>query len=299
MPPVTFVGSLSKIHALLFSKIAHVHDVRTWKFVCFQKIFPFLLHNTRDITRGKGGTIPGRGITAGANKPNNVISTFFQNRTYASKRPQIRTCGRQTCILPQHASSNFVTLSAQCTSRLSSQNGEICLQNTCPSVANYQSQNVLKQNAVDCWSRLNIENILNVEKRCIMSKTSTTLPTPKTAWGTRRDKHTKKLESNNYAGTLSCKVLIASQGYWKWSDNIFPRHSGKREVCSESMTKFSPIQFFYETRLYRGNAISEILCSRLKKIIRDSKLLVVKKHLVSCWAELLSKSRCWQAGMYC
>jgi len=29
MPPVTFVGSLCKIYALLFSKIADVHDVRT------------------------------------------------------------------------------------------------------------------------------------------------------------------------------------------------------------------------------------------------------------------------------
>ena len=29
MPPVTFVVSLCKIHALLFSKIADVHDVRT------------------------------------------------------------------------------------------------------------------------------------------------------------------------------------------------------------------------------------------------------------------------------
>jgi len=29
MPPVTFVGSLCKIHALLFSKSAGVHDVQT------------------------------------------------------------------------------------------------------------------------------------------------------------------------------------------------------------------------------------------------------------------------------
>jgi len=29
MPPVTFVVSLCKIHTLLFSKIADVHDVRT------------------------------------------------------------------------------------------------------------------------------------------------------------------------------------------------------------------------------------------------------------------------------
>jgi len=25
----------------------------------------------------------------------------------------------------------------------------------------------------------------------------------------------------------------------------------------------------------------------------------IKKHLISCWAEQLSKSCCWQAGVYC
>jgi len=67
---------------------------------------------------------------------------------------------------------------------------------------------------------------------------------------TQRNKHTKKHESNNYAGTLPWKVFIASQGHWIWSDNIFPRHSAKREVCSESMTKFSSIQFFLRNRDY-------------------------------------------------
>ena len=43
------------------------------------------------------------------------------------------------------------------------------------------------------------------------------------------------------------------------------------------MTKFSSIQFLYETLLYRGNAILEILYSKLKKIIRDSRILADKK----------------------
>ena len=38
-----------------------------------------------------------------------------------------------------------------------------------------------------------------------------------------------------------------------------------------------PFSFLYETRLYRSNAILEILCSRLKKIVRDSRILVDKK----------------------
>jgi len=83
------------------------------------------------------------------------------------------------------------------------------------------------------------------------------------------------------------KLFIASQGRWKWLDNIFPRHSGKREVCtrSKSMTKLSSIQFLYETRLYRGNKILEMLCSRLKKIIKDSRILVARKasYFVLSW----------------
>jgi len=59
-----------------------------------------------------------------------------------------------------------------------------------------------------------------------ISKTSITFPPPETnAWGARRDKHTKKLESN--AASLSWKVFIASQGHWKWSDNIVHVTAGK------------------------------------------------------------------------
>jgi len=51
------------------------------------------------------------------------------------------------------------------------------------------------------------------KKGILFRKQAQLFLTPKTAWGTRRDKHTKKLESNYYAGTLPWKVLIASQGY--------------------------------------------------------------------------------------
>jgi len=34
-------------------------------------------------------------------------------------------------------------------------------------------------------------------------------------------------------------------------------------------------------------------------MISHSRILVDKKHLISWWAELLSKNCCWQAGMYC
>jgi len=48
-----------------------------------------------------------------------------------------------------------------------------------------------------------------------MSKTSTTFPLPqKNTFGVRVETNTKKLESNNYAGTLPWKVFVASQGHW-------------------------------------------------------------------------------------
>jgi len=50
--------------------------------------------------------------------------------------------------------------------------------NTCPSVENYQSQNILKQNAVGCRSHLAIENNLKVEKRIFFRKLSSTTSLP-------------------------------------------------------------------------------------------------------------------------
>jgi len=145
--------------------------------------------------------------------------------------------------MPQ-APSNFVTLSAQCTSRLSSQNGEICLQKYLPISGKLSVTNFLKKSAVDCRSRLTIENTLKVEKKvyCFENKHNLSSPT-KNAWGTCRHKHTKKLQSNNYAGTLPLKVFIASRAL-KMIRQYFQRHNGKRKVCSESMIKFLPIHFF-------------------------------------------------------
>jgi len=120
MQPVTFVVSLCKLYAvglILCSKIAdnhgiEVHDVLTWKFVYFQKIFRFLLHNTRDVTRGQGGTISrAPNHYGGGKKSQQCYNHFFQNSrpTSASERPQVRTWGRQTCFFPQ-TPSNIVTL---------------------------------------------------------------------------------------------------------------------------------------------------------------------------------------------
>ena len=143
--------------------------------------------------------------------------------------------GRQTCFFPQ-APSNLVTL-LYITIVLSKWrnlfakylpiSGKL-------SITNFKTK--------CCWLSKSSDHRKQLEgrKKRYISKIGTTFtPHQKNAWGMRRDERTKKLESNNYAGTLSWKVFIASQRHWKWSDNIW-----KREVCSESMTKFSYIQFF-------------------------------------------------------
>jgi len=152
MPPVTFVGSLCKIHAvgLLCSKIAgvhgiEVHDVRTLKFVYFRKIFRFSSHNIRDVTKvARGHNSPGAKSLRGAKRSQQCHKHFFQNSTFASKRPQVRTWVRQTCCPRRH-----LTSLRPCTSRLSSQNGEICLQKYLPISGKLSITNSLKQNAVD------------------------------------------------------------------------------------------------------------------------------------------------------
>ena len=115
----------------------------------FGKFLRFLLHKTSDVTRGEGAQFPGAESLRGAKK-SQVISTFFQNSTFASERPQVRTWGRQICFLP-HAPSNLVSsvhnAHHDC---LSSQNGEICLQKYLPISGKLSITKFLKQNVVDC-----------------------------------------------------------------------------------------------------------------------------------------------------
>ena len=167
--PNRFVSTIVK-YPVLCSKIPDVHgieehDVRTWKFVYFQKIFRFLLHNTRDVT--KGSQILGRRITTGAKKSQQCHNQIFQNGTFASERPQVRTWGR-------HLTSSL----RPCTSRLSLPKWQICLQKYLPIGGKLSITNYLKQNAADYRSHMTIENNLKVEKRYVISKTGTTFTPP-------------------------------------------------------------------------------------------------------------------------
>jgi len=144
MPPVTFTGSLCKIHAILCSKIAdvngiEVHDVRTWKFVYFRKLFRFLLLNTRDVRRGQGGTIPRtRNHCWGPKIHNNVMSTFFKTVHLLLKDLRLEHGGTKLVSFPK---GHLISL-RPCTSRLSSQIAKFVYKNTFPSLANYQTQSI-------------------------------------------------------------------------------------------------------------------------------------------------------------
>ena len=92
-----------------------------------------------------GHNSPGAESLLGAKKSQQCDKHFFQNTTFASERPQVRTWGRQTCFLPQ-APSNLVT---PLHITIVSQNWEICLQKYLSISGKLSLTNYLKQNGVD------------------------------------------------------------------------------------------------------------------------------------------------------
>jgi len=243
MPPVTFAGSLCKIHAILCSKIADVHgidvhDHRTWNFFYFRKIVRFLLHSTRNVTKwGKGAQFRGCRITVGGQKLTTMSQALFKTVHLFPKDLRFEHGGAKLVSCPRR----HLILLHPCTERLSSQNGKICWQKYLPTSGKLSIINYLKENAVDYWSHLTIENNLKVEKRYTTSKTSTTFPPPQKTLGVR-------VETNMPKNSKAIVMLALCPGrcllHYKGIENdqtIFPHHSGKREVCSESMTKLSSI----------------------------------------------------------
>jgi len=111
-------------------------------------IFLFLLHITRGVTRGARGTIPWTPNHCGGPKSyNNVISTSLNTVHLLPKDFRF-----------EHGGANLVSCSRRrltslhlCTSRLSSQIGEICLQKYL-SIRQTINRKLFKQNAVDSKS---------------------------------------------------------------------------------------------------------------------------------------------------
>jgi len=93
---------------------------------------------------------------------------------------------------------------------------------------------------------LTIENTLKVEKRYILFRKQAQLfLPPKKMLGLREETNIPK---NSKAIIMLAlypeKCLLHHKGIENDQTIFLPRHSTKREVCSEPMAKFSPIQFF-------------------------------------------------------
>ena len=279
MPPVTFAGSLCKIHAILCSQIAdvhgiEVHDLRTWKTFLFRKIFRFLFYNTRSVTKGgKWAQFCGRRNTAGAQKSQQCHKHSFQNSSLHLLPKDFRF---------EHGGANLVscprlhlTSLRPCTSRLSSQNGELFLHKYLPITSKLSITNYLKENAVDYRSYLTIENDLKVEKRYILFRKQAQLSLPlKNAWGTRRNKHSLPKHPKAIIILSLCpgRCLLHHKGVEN-DQTIFS--TSQRETWSLQWVNDQILHSIFCTK--RGNAILEISYSGLKQIFRDSKILVDKK----------------------
>ena len=142
---------------------------------------------------------------------------------------------------------------------------------TSPSVANYQSQKI--------WNKmlLHIETIWPPskmtwmsKKRYIISKTSTTFPPPHKTLGVC-------VETNIPKNSKAIILLALCPGrcllHHKSIENN-PTIFGNLKFAVIQWPNSHTFNFLYEMRLYRGNAILEMLYSRLKKIIGDSRMMV-------------------------
>jgi len=66
------------------------------------------------------------------------------------------------------------------------------------------------------------------------------------------------------------------------------------------MIKFSSIQFFVRNAtISRERNFTNTVQKVERKLLETAEYWSMKKHLISWWAELLSKNYCWQAGVYC
>jgi len=145
--------------------------------------------------------------------------------------------------------------------------------NTCPSVANYLNKVLFIIKVI--WP----SNITWRSKKGILiwKQTQFCLLHEKNAWDTRKDNHTKKLESSMLA-LCPGRCLLHHKGIENYYQTIFSHvTAGNVKFAVSQWPTSQPFNFLYETRLYRGNAILKILYRRLEKIVRDSRILVDEK----------------------
>jgi len=100
---------------------------------------------------------------------------------------------------------------------------------------------------------------------------------PKNAWGTRRNKHTKNSKAIIMLALCPGRSLLHHKGIENGQTIFFHVAAGNVKFAVSQWPNSQPLNFLYETRLYRGNATLDILYRKLKKSIRDSRILVDEK----------------------
>jgi len=73
------------------------------------------------------------------------------------------------------------------------------------------------------------------------------------------------------------RCLLHHKGIENDQTIFFHVTAGNMKFAVSQWPTSHPFNFLYETRLYRGKTDLKILYSRLKKLIRDSRILVVTK----------------------
>jgi len=105
-------------------------------------IFPiFIAHHQRRNKRGQGGTIPLVPNHYGGPKSHNVISTFFNTVHLLPKGLRFEHGSAKLVSCPRR----HLTSLRPCTSRLSSQNDEICLQKYLPTSGKLSTTHYFKK----------------------------------------------------------------------------------------------------------------------------------------------------------
>ena len=161
MPPVTFIGSVCKIHVVLCSKIADIHGIEVHD-VCNLFIFGHFSDFyciTPEVSRGGDNSLGAESLRGG--KKSQQCQKDFSSKQYICFR---KTSGSNMGAPNLFLSKGHLTSLRPWTSRLSSQNGEICLKKYLHISGKLSITNYLTQNVVDYRSHFTIENNLKVEE---------------------------------------------------------------------------------------------------------------------------------------
>ena len=126
-----------------------------------------------------------------------------------------------------------------------------------------------------CWLSKSLDHRKNLEGRkkvfYFENKHNFSSP-PKNAWVTRRDKHTKKLESNNYAGTLPWKVFHCITRALKMIRQCFYHVTARNLKFAVSQWPNShPFDFCMKRNYITVTQFQKYCTASWKQIIRHSK----------------------------